>query len=109
MEAGISEHATSVTSVRDRAYRIRIVAYWFFTLLVAYEMVAGALWALLQVPPCEFDAPGLPALPPDNPRGLGRSRSRGASRPAIWATQRMGVRRRFLQLLGRGCVPCFCG
>jgi len=49
MEAGISEHGTSVTSDRDRAYRIRIVAYWIFTLLVAYEMVAGALWALLQL------------------------------------------------------------
>jgi hypothetical protein len=25
------------------------VAYWFFTALVAYEMVAGALWAVLQL------------------------------------------------------------
>jgi hypothetical protein len=34
---------------RGRTQRIRTVAYWFFTLLVAYKMVAGALWAVLQL------------------------------------------------------------
>jgi len=29
--------------------RIRVIAYWVFTALVAYEMVAGAFWDLLHI------------------------------------------------------------
>src|SRR5215469_9244573 len=49
MQASISELGTSATPDRSRTQRIRTVAYWFFTLLVAYEMMAGALWAALQL------------------------------------------------------------
>jgi hypothetical protein len=31
------------------AYRILIVGYWLSTLIVAYEMVAGAMWDLLRI------------------------------------------------------------
>ncbi len=34
---------------RGAAYRTRLVAYWIFTLLIAYEMVAGAIWELLRI------------------------------------------------------------
>jgi len=34
---------------RGRAYRIRTIAYWLFTVLVAFEMVAGAMWDLLRI------------------------------------------------------------
>ena len=49
MPASISELGTPAVSDRSRTQRIRTVAYWFFTLLVAYEMVAGVLWAALQL------------------------------------------------------------
>jgi hypothetical protein len=49
MRASISELGTSATSDRSRSQPIRTVSYWFFTLLVAYEMVAGFLWAVLQL------------------------------------------------------------
>jgi DoxX-like family len=29
--------------------RIRTIAYWFFTLTVAWEMLAGSMWDLLQI------------------------------------------------------------
>jgi DoxX-like family len=29
--------------------RMRTIAYWFFTIAIAYEMVAGAFWDLLQL------------------------------------------------------------
>jgi hypothetical protein len=35
-------------SVRTRN-RLRFIAYWLFTLPVAWEMVAGAMWDLLQI------------------------------------------------------------
>lgn len=34
---------------RGRRAWIRVIAYWVFTLLIAYEMAAGALWALLGI------------------------------------------------------------
>jgi DoxX-like family len=34
---------------RHRVYSIRTIAYWLFTVLVAYEMVAGAMWDLLRI------------------------------------------------------------
>src|SRR5262249_23169694 len=40
---------SATAAQRGRAQRIRTVAYWFFTVLVAYEMVAGALWAVIQL------------------------------------------------------------
>jgi DoxX-like family len=36
-------------AARGSAYWIRTIAYWFFTLLVAYEMVAGGFWDLLRI------------------------------------------------------------
>jgi hypothetical protein len=32
-----------------RPWRGRIVAYWIFTLIVAWEMVAGSMWDLLRI------------------------------------------------------------
>src|SRR5262245_40671873 len=29
--------------------KIRTIAYWFFTVIVAWEMVAGSMWDLLQI------------------------------------------------------------
>jgi hypothetical protein len=37
------------TSRPGRLQRLRIVGYWFFTLTVAWEMVAGSIWDLLQI------------------------------------------------------------
>jgi uncharacterized membrane protein YphA (DoxX/SURF4 family) len=34
------------TDSATRTYRIRIIAYWIVTLLVAYEWVASAIWVL---------------------------------------------------------------
>ncbi|HEX7158231.1 MAG TPA: DoxX family protein [Edaphobacter sp.] len=31
------------------ARRTRIIAYWVFTLIVAWEMIAGGFWALLRI------------------------------------------------------------
>jgi hypothetical protein len=44
----------SIATVEDRshqglAHRPRTIAFWFFTIVVAYEMVAGAFWDLLQI------------------------------------------------------------
>src|SRR5215469_13248510 len=33
----------------ERTKRVRAIAYWLCTLLVAYEMVAGGLWDLLRI------------------------------------------------------------
>ncbi len=41
--AGASE------SPRGSAERIRLVAYWIFTLLIAFEMLAGGIWDLLRI------------------------------------------------------------
>ncbi len=41
--AGASE------SPRGTAERIRLVAYWIFTLLIAFEMLAGGIWDLLRI------------------------------------------------------------
>src|SRR5262249_4932046 len=40
---------TSESSARSGLYWIRIIAYWFFTLTVALEMIAGSMWDLLQI------------------------------------------------------------
>jgi DoxX-like family len=37
------------TSRRDRAYWVRTIAYWFFTVILAWEMVAGSMWDLLRI------------------------------------------------------------
>ena len=34
----------------ERAHSIRTIAYWFFTLIIAQEMLAGSMWALLRNP-----------------------------------------------------------
>ena len=36
-------------SARVRGHQIRTIAYWASTILVTSEMVAGSLWALLQI------------------------------------------------------------
>ena len=36
-------------SAQGGASRARTVAYWSFTLIVAYEMMAGSMWDLLQI------------------------------------------------------------
>jgi hypothetical protein len=39
----------SFDSTRGRGYRIRTIVYWASTILVTVEMVAGSVWALLQI------------------------------------------------------------
>jgi len=41
--------AIEAVPVRGRSYRIRSIAYWMSTIVVTGEMVAGSLWALLQI------------------------------------------------------------
>jgi DoxX-like family len=37
------------TPTRGRRYWIRTIAFWFVTLNLAFEMVAGSIWDLLQI------------------------------------------------------------
>lgn len=34
---------------KGRGVMFRLIAYWLFTVLVAFELAAGALWDLLQI------------------------------------------------------------
>jgi hypothetical protein len=46
------QHTTDeklATRPPSRWYRIRIITYWTFTVLVVFELVAGSLWNLLQI------------------------------------------------------------
>jgi len=36
-------------SGRSRLHRIRLIAYWTSTLIIAYEMTAGGIWDLLRI------------------------------------------------------------
>lgn len=38
-----------VKAKRGWRWWLRTIGYWFFTLVVSYEMVAGAVWDLLQI------------------------------------------------------------
>ena len=40
---------TLATLSRSRWYRIRIITYWTFTVLLVFELAAGSLWNLLQI------------------------------------------------------------
>jgi hypothetical protein len=44
-----TKYSAMVSSPQSRMYWIRTIAYWVFTLLVAYEMAAGGLWDLLRI------------------------------------------------------------
>jgi DoxX-like family len=39
----------SPPSTQSRVFRVRTIAYWTFTLIIAWEMVAGSMWDLLQI------------------------------------------------------------
>ena len=46
------QHVTDeklATLSRSRWYRIRIITYWTFTVLLVFELAAGSLWNLLQI------------------------------------------------------------
>jgi len=43
---------TLATLSRSGWYRIRIVTYWTFTVLLVFELAAGSLWNLLQIEWC---------------------------------------------------------
>jgi hypothetical protein len=46
------QHVTDeklATLSRSRRYRIRIMTYWTFTVLLVFELAAGSLWNLLQI------------------------------------------------------------
>ena len=46
------QHVTDekvATLSRSRWYRIRIIIYWTFTVLLVFELAAGSLWNLLQI------------------------------------------------------------
>jgi len=46
------QHVTGeklATLSRSRWYRIRIITYWTFTVLLVFELAAGTLWNLLQI------------------------------------------------------------
>jgi DoxX-like family len=49
MQAWIKDSAVMVSAPRSRMDWIRTVAYWVFTLIVAYEMAAGGIWDLLRI------------------------------------------------------------
>src|SRR5215510_11738595 len=55
MHAQVTEtfqHVTGeklATLSRSRWYRIRIITYWTFTVLLVFELAAGSLWNLLQI------------------------------------------------------------
>lgn len=49
MQAWIKDSAVTVSAPRSRMYWIRTIAYWVFTLIVAYEMAAGGIWDLLRI------------------------------------------------------------
>jgi hypothetical protein len=36
-------------NVQRRSHRINALGYWVFTLILAFEMVAGSIWDLLQI------------------------------------------------------------
>src|SRR5215510_8816410 len=44
-------HVASETLATSRSgwYRIRIITYWTFTVLLVFELVAGSVWNLLQI------------------------------------------------------------
>jgi hypothetical protein len=51
-ERGISiagAATSNVSIVRGRLYLIRTIAYWTLTLIIAWEMMAGSIWDLLQI------------------------------------------------------------
>jgi uncharacterized membrane protein YphA (DoxX/SURF4 family) len=41
--------ANAAVPHRERAHRIRTVAYWTFTIPIAWEMTAGSLWDFFQI------------------------------------------------------------
>jgi len=46
------QHVTGeklATLSRSRWFRIRIITYWTFTVLLVFELAAGSLWNLLQI------------------------------------------------------------
>jgi hypothetical protein len=40
---------TTMPAARSRIDWIQSISYWFFTLTIAFEMVAGSMWDLLQI------------------------------------------------------------
>ena len=49
-QASLIEPQTSeAISTRERGYWIRAVAYWASTIFVTLELVAGSIWAMLQI------------------------------------------------------------
>lgn len=45
----IKNSSMQASAPQDRREWIRTVAYWVFTLLIAYEMAAGGIWDLLRI------------------------------------------------------------
>jgi hypothetical protein len=49
MQSWIKNSSMQVLVPRDRKDWVRTIAYWVFTLLIAYEMAAGGIWDLLRI------------------------------------------------------------
>lgn len=49
MQSWIESSSVQASVPRDRKEWIRTVAYWIFTLVIAYEMAAGGIWDLLRI------------------------------------------------------------
>lgn len=49
MQSWIKNSSMHASVPRDRKEWIRTIAYWIFTLFVAYEMAAGGIWDLLRI------------------------------------------------------------
>jgi uncharacterized membrane protein YphA (DoxX/SURF4 family) len=49
MPSWIENSSMQASIPRDRKEWIRTIAYWIFTLLIAYEMAAGGIWDLLRI------------------------------------------------------------
>lgn len=45
----LSSRSEEDTPARGRGATIRSIAYWLFTILLAFELAAGALWDLLRI------------------------------------------------------------
>jgi hypothetical protein len=93
--------------ITTRTHRTRIVAYWIVTVLVAFELVASFIWVLVgtQYVTSNLAHLGYPPYFPMIPRNLRFPGCRDIARPALNASEGVGLCWRRLQILGGGRFP----
>lgn len=78
---------------------LRTILYWLFTLPVAFEMIAGAVWDLMQIEYVRHPRSSrLSDVSVGNFRHLEISVRAGTAHSGLYAPQRMGLRRSFFYL-----------